>query len=58
MWETAIFYFNNFPDLAAQLNLWAQDHAGVEMKNYRHQASDDLPRGVNMWMFDFKKIGS
>jgi hypothetical protein len=56
MWETAIFYFNNFPELEPQLNDWEQFHPHVvERRNYRHEASDN-PEFVNKWMFDFRQV--
>jgi len=58
MWETAVFYFNHTSELIPQLNEWLHDHPGVELRNFRHEASKDPERGANIWLFDFKKFGS
>ena len=56
MWETAVFYFTNTSELTKQLSEWLHDHPGVEMRNFRHDISEDLEKGANKWMFDFRKF--
>ena len=58
MWETARFYFNHTSDLTDQLNEWMKYHEVVQIRNYRHEASDDEHKGKFIWLFDFKPFGS